>query len=82
MNNIDNLLQNLTDNPNQLNGLLQNLLNKPTSLILPDELPSDLELVHISKRAIKAVLSKETLSSADAPLLEALVSVVCTFQEN
>jgi len=58
-----------------INDILKGIIPEPKELNIPDELPSDQEVLHLATRALKAVLDDPKLSSADAPLLEALVSV-------
>lgn len=62
-------------------NLLNSVKSESVPLNMPNQVPQDEELVHLSKRTLKAVLDKENISSADAPLLEALVNIRNSFAE-
>lgn len=64
-----------------INELFKGIMPEATPLDLPDDVPADLELQHLATRATKAVLSKAELSSADAPLLEALTNIRNSYME-
>ena len=73
----------MTDETNPMDmlaGLLSSAKNsKP--LELPEDVPSNEELEGLTKRTLKAVMLKENLSGADAPLLTSLVIVYNSFTE-
>lgn len=64
-----------------INDLFKGIMPEPKELVLPDNLPNDLEISHLATRTLKAVLDNPTLSSADAPIIEALLAVRNSYQE-
>jgi len=64
-----------------INDLLKGLVTETKPLVLPETLPASAELQHLAIRATKAVLDNPELSSADAPLLDALTNIRNSYME-
>ena len=64
---------------NDINSLLKGIIPEPTTLDLPEEVPSSEEVYSMTKMVVMAILSKPELSAADAPLIEALAKLSETY---
>lgn len=64
-----------------IQDILKGIIPSAKELTLPEQVPQDEQLVHLAKRTLLAVLEQPNVSSADAPLIEALLAVRNSFTE-